>query len=107
MSKITLDYNGKEYTLEYSRQSVKTMESQGFVYDQLFTKPVTMIPTLFNGAFIKNHRGTKRDVMDAIYDEIPDKSGILQALLEMYAETLSTLTEDKDAEGNVSWTLVK
>lgn len=107
MSKITINYDKKEYVLEYNRQSVRTMEAQGFVLDEIQTKPVTMIPALFNGAFIKNHRGIKRSLMDEIYDEISDKTGLLQALMEMYAETLSTLTDDKDAEGNATWAVTK
>ena len=108
MSKINLTYDKKEYTLEYNRQSVRTMESQGFVLDELSSKPVTMIPMLFNGAFIKNHRGIKRTIMDEIFDNIGDKTALMQALIELYAETLSSLTEDReDAEGNATWALVK
>lgn len=106
MSKIVLNYDNKEYELEYNRQSVKMMESQGFVLDEITSKPMTMIPLLFSGAFIKNCKGTKRAVIDTIFDSIGDKTGLMQALMEMYAETLSVLTDDV-GEGNVSWTLVK
>ena len=106
MSKIVLNYEKKEYVLEYNRQSVKQMEGQGFILEELATKPVTMIPMLFSGAFIKNCRGTKRAVIDEIYDGIGDKTALMEALMEMYAETLSTLT-DGNGEGNVTWTLQK
>ena len=109
MSKIVLTHNNKEYELEYNRQSVRTMESQGFVLDEITTRPVTMIPLLFSGAFIKNHRGSnavKRAVIDEIYDGISDKTGLVRALMEMYMETVNTLTDDS-AEGNVTWALVK
>jgi len=108
MSKITFTYGKTDYTLEYSRQSVKTMESQGFVLDEISSKPMTMIPMLFQGAFQKNHRGMKRSLIDEIYDNITDKTGLMQGLIELYAETLSTLTEDsEDGEGNVVWAMVK
>ena len=107
MSKIALTYNNKEYVLEYSRQSVRTMEAQGFVLNDLETKPVTMIPMLYQGAFIKNHKGIKRNLMDEMYEEIADKTGLLSALMEMYAETLSTLTDDKEDTGNATWAMVK
>lgn len=106
MSKIVLNYENKEYELEFNRQSVKMMESQGFVLDEITSKPMTMIPLLFSGAFIKNCKGTKRAVIDDIFEGVSDKTGLMQALMEMYAETLSTLTDDV-GEGNVSWTLVK
>ena len=106
MSKINLTYEKKEYILEYNRQSVKTMESQGFVLEELTAKPMTMIPLLFNGAFIKNHRGIKRNLMDEIFEEIGDKTALMEALMEMYAETLSSLT-DGNGEGNATWALTK
>ena len=106
MSKINLTYEKNEYVLEYNRQSVKTMESQGFVLEELTAKPMTMIPLLFNGAFIKNHRGIKRNLMDEIFEEIGDKTALMEALMEMYAETLGTLT-DGNGEGNATWAMVK
>ena len=108
MSKITLTHNGKDYTLEYSRQSVKTMEQQGFVLDEIATKPMTMIPQMFQGAFIKNHKGIKRSLVDDIYKDIHNRSELMEALMEMYADTLSSLMDDGPADsGNVTWSLVK
>ena len=114
MSKITLTYNEKDYTLEYSRQSVKTMEQQGFVLDQIGDKPMTMVPLLVYGAFMKNHKGIKRALVDEIYEHIADKvgdgeTGFIQALLEMYSETVNTLTDNSSVdEGNVAtWKVIK
>lgn len=106
MSKIVLKHEGKEYELEYNRQSVKMMEGQGFILDEFTSKPVTMIPLLFHGAFIKNCKGIKRAKIDEIYDGIGNKTELIGALVDMYAETLTALTDDTD-EGNVSWELVK
>lgn len=107
MSKINLTYEDKEYVLEYDRQSVKTMEGQGFILGELTDKPMTMIPLLFAGAFIKNHRGVKRRVVDEIFDDITDKTPLMEALMEMYAETLSSLTDGDKSEGNVKWAVAK
>ena len=106
MSKIELTHEKKNYVLEYNRQSVKMMEGQGFVLDEIASKPMTMIPLLFQGAFIKNCKGTKRAVIDEIFENIGNKTALMEALMEMYAETLSTLTDDTDA-GNVTWAMVK
>jgi len=107
MSKINLTYDGKEYTLEYNRQSVRTMEGQGFILEDVTKMPMTMIPLLFAGAFIKNHKGLKRQLIDDIFDAIGNKTELMQALIELYAETLSTLTDDQEDQGNVSWAVVK
>ena len=109
MSKINLTYDKKEYVLEYNRQSVKTMENQGFVLEELTKKPANMIPLLFAGAFIKNHsgkNGASRKVIDEIFDGLDDKTALMEALMEMYAETLGSLT-DSNGEGNVTWAMVK
>ena len=112
---ITVTYNSHEYVLEYSRNAVKQMEQQGFVLDQISDKPMTMVPMLVYGAFIKNNKGIKRTLVDEIYDNIADKigsdgeNGFIQALLEMYAETVNTLTDNNPAdEGNLAvWKVTK
>ena len=107
MSKINLSYKKEEYTLAYDRQTIKTMEAQGFVLEDVTNKPATMIPMLFEGAFYKYHRGMKRTLRDEIFEELGDKTGLIQALMEMYAETLSTLMDSDSKEGNVSWAKVE
>ena len=111
---ITVTYDNKTYDLEYSRNSVKAMEQQGFVLDQIGDKPMTMVPLLVYGAFMKNHKGIKRSLVDEIYEHIADKvgdgeNGFIQALLEAYADTVNTLTENNPVdEGNVAtWKVTK
>ena len=111
---ITITYKNDEYVLEYTRNAVKQMEQQGFVLDQLSDKPVTMIPMLVYGAFIRNHKGIKRALVDEIYENITNKvgdgeNGFLQTLIEMYAETVSTLTDGSSTdEGNPAvWKVTK
>lgn len=113
-TKITITYNDNDYILEFSRTSVKQMEGQGFVLDKLAEQPMTMIPMLVYGAFAKNHKGIKRSLVDEIYEHITDKigdgeNGFIHALLEMYAETVNTLTDNEAVdEGNRAvWTVTK
>lgn len=113
-TKIIVEYENKEYVLEYSRNAVKQMEQQDFVLEQISDKPVTMIPLLVYGAFMKNHKGIKRALVDEIYDHITDKIGdggvgFIETLLEMYAETVNTLTDNSSVdEGNRAvWKVTK
>lgn len=113
-TKITLSYKGTDYELEYTRNSVRQMESQGFVLDQISDKPMTMIPMLVYGAFMKHHKGIKRSLVDEIYERIANKlgdgeNGFIQTLLEMYADTVNTLTDnDPSEEGNLAvWKVTK
>lgn len=103
MSKqIVFDYDGKTYTLEYTRKSIKRMESRGFVFSEIETKPVTRMPELFAGAFLTNHSGINQETIDKIYSGFDEKENLIGALMEMYADTLNTLVENPEKNG-ISW----
>lgn len=105
-TKIQITYENRTYTLEYTRESVRTMESMGFVADELFTKPALRIPELFYGAFAVHHRGIKRKDVDKMFNGIANRSELIQKLVEMYRDTLNTLMDEPEgAEGNVTWTV--
>jgi DNA-binding IclR family transcriptional regulator len=106
MSKqLNFKHNGTEYTLEFTRRTVEQMEREGFVADDIKTKPMTMLPTLFAGAFKAHHRLVKREVIDAIYDKMTDKAGLIAALAAMYNEPLLALLEEPtESSENLTWT---
>lgn len=102
---ISFEYDGKQYTLEFTRKSIEMMERQGFNINDITEKPMTTLPALFAGAFIAHHRFVKRDIIDEIYSKLTNKQELLQKLAEMYNEPLEALMEDPDDnEGNaVNW----
>ena len=110
--KLTLTYKDKTYTLEYTRRSLREMESRGFVVDELETKPATMIPLLFSGAFLAHHRNVKQDLINEIWDSIRKKMSLIETLGGLYSEPLNELLEDAEDEdegdeGNAaSWSVV-
>ena len=106
MSKqLNFTYEGRNYTLEYTRKTVEMMESRGFVAEDVKTKPMTTLPALFAGAFLANHRFVKQDVIDAIYAKMPNKGELIGKLAEMYNEPSMTLMEEpEESEGNLTWT---
>ena len=96
----------KTYTLEFTRKSVETMEKQGFIAADVERKPMTLLPTLFAGAFLANHRFVKRDVINNIYNRLNRKDELISKLVEMYNDPLVTLLDEPeqgDSEGNLSW----
>ena len=104
--KITLNYNDKTYTLEYTRKSVETLERQGFNLSDIKKKPISTIPMLFSGAFLANHKFVKKDVIDRIFSKLKGKDELINTLIEMYAETMTSLMdepEDDESEGNLTW----
>lgn len=97
-------YDGKDYTLEYTRKSIEIMERQGFNVNDISEKPMTTLPALFAGAFLAHHKWVKKDVIDEIYNRLENKQDLLQKLTEMYNEPIEALFEEpKESEGNVSW----
>jgi CII-binding regulator of phage lambda lysogenization HflD len=114
-TQITLTYKNEKYTLEYTRLTASAIEKQGFNLDEITTKPNIMIPLLVHGAFLRHHRDLKQKLIDEIYTNLVNKTGtegeegFISVLAEMYAETVSTLTDENAVdEGNAAtWTVTK
>ena len=106
MSKqLNFNYKGTEYTLEFTRRTVAQMEREGFVADDLGTKPMTMLPTLFAGAFKAHHRYVKREVIDEIYSIMTNKAELIGKLSEMYNEPIMALIDEPtESAENLTWT---
>ena len=101
---ITFTFDGKDYTLEFTRKSIEHMEKKGFVASELIDKPVSMLPELFAGAFIAHHKFEKRDVIDKIFSKFTNKEDLVSRLSEMYQEPIESMfDEPAEAEGNVKW----
>ena len=106
MSKqLNFEYKGILYTLEYTRKSVEQMEREGFVADDIQTKPMSMLPTLFAGAFKANHRWVKRELIDEIFSKMTNKGELIGKLAEMYNEPILALVDDPaESSENLTWT---
>lgn len=102
---LKFTYEDKDYCLEFTRRSVETMEKQGFVAADIETKPMTVLPALFRGAFLANHRFVKPEVIDAIFGKMTNKSDLIGKLAEMYTEPIKALVDEpEESEGNLEWT---
>lgn len=101
---INFTYDGKDYTLEYTRRTIKQMEDEGFVAKNIDDRPMTLLPALFSGAFKAHHRFVKQDVIDEIYAHMPNKDKLIEKLAEMYNEPIVALMEEpEDSAKNVEW----
>lgn len=108
MSILRISYKGKNYELGFTRNSVVAMERQGFDINEIGSKPMTMLPMFWQGAFAAYNKGIKRALIDEIYDNLRDKQGMIAALTELYAETLNTLTDEPEEDkGNATWEIVR
>jgi hypothetical protein len=106
MSKqLNFEYNGTKYNLEFTRRSVEQMEREGFVAEDIQTKPMTMLPTLFAGAFKAHHRFVKPEVINEIFSKMTNKVELIGKLAEMYNEPiLALIDEPAESSENLTWT---
>lgn len=103
---LVFEYNKKEYTLEFTRESVKQMEREGFVASDIMTKPMNTLPKLFAGAFKAHHKyDVKQKQIDEIFDLFTNKNALIEKLAEMYHEPFETLMDNENIdEGNaIAW----
>lgn len=102
---LIFEFDGKEYTLEFTRRSVAEMEKKGFVASEITAKPMTTLPALFEGAFLAHHRFVKKDVIDEIFSKLTKKEELIGKLAEMYNEPILALVEEpEENKGNLNWT---
>lgn len=89
--------NGRDYTLEFNRESVRFAESRGFAIEDVDRFPMTKTYELFFYAFRMHHRNVSKEKTDSIIDgwggvaEIPD--GVLERLGMLYAAPFSSLAD--------------
>lgn len=102
---LIFTYDGKDYTLEFTRRTVAEMEKKGFIASDITDKPMTTLPALFAGAFLAHHRFVKEDIINDIYSKLTKKEDLIGKLAEMYNEPILALVEEpEEAEGNLDWT---
>lgn len=99
---IIIEYNNKEYTLEFNRASVMKLETLGFDITKVSERPLNSISLLFYGAFLMDQPHTKKELTDEILSTMKNVNALLGKLVEMYNEPIKFLA-DEDSEGNVGW----
>lgn len=105
MSKsITFSYGGTDYTLVFTKATRRRMENSGFDLDNYSAKTMTTCERLFSGAFLAKHPFAKQDVIDEIFDAMPNKDKLLEKLVDMYQDPLLELMkEPDDSAKKVEW----
>lgn len=97
--KITDKDTGNTYTLEYTRRTVVAVNDLGFDRTAIMSNPEKMIPLLWHGAFLANHRRIKQDETDAILAKINGITPtIIERLVELYNQPLAALVRDDTDE---------
>lgn len=104
-NKIEFEYNGKAYCLEYTPDTIKRMEANGFKINEIGDMPATRLEQLWAGAFLAHHRKAVGDgTAEKLLGRMQRREELMKKLVEMYNNTLEYLLPDEDDEGNVDWT---
>lgn len=104
---IVFEHKGTQYTLEFTRDSVKQLERAGFNYEEAGGKPVTSLMTLFKGAFLAHHQRTSQSTIDEIWESLENKDGMFDALAELYNEPIEALMKEPDEGKKIAWSVKK
>lgn len=102
---IVFEHKGTQYTLEYTRDSVKQLERAGFNYEEAGAKPITSLMTLFKGAFLAHHQRTSQTTIDEIWESLENKDGLFDALAELYNEPIEALMKEPDEGKKIAWSV--
>jgi hypothetical protein len=101
---LEFEYKGKKYTLEFTRETVKEMEREGFVIEYVLQKPMLFLPKFFAGAFKAHHKFEKQKIIDEMFECFTNKWGLIEKLTDMYNDPIETLMDDEAIEGNaIAW----
>ena len=93
--------NNKEYTLEFSRETVKFAEQRGFRLVDVDNFPMTKMPEFFWLAFRMHHQSVSLNQAEKLLDRIGGMSQAMATRLgELYAAPFDYLTPDEDETKN-------
>lgn len=101
---MTFTFDGKEYTLSFTRETVIATENKGFNVGEINSKPIKSLTLLWRGAFLAHHSTLTIEEVDSIFDKI-DKNGLLDALLDIYKAPVESLFDEVDEKNVVKWTV--
>lgn len=104
---VVFESNGTQYTLEYTRDSIKQMERGGFSLSEAGNQPMTSLTALFKGAFIAHHPRLSQNVIGEIWENISDKDGLFEALIDLYNEPLEALMKEPEEGKKIVWKVTK
>lgn len=106
---VRLKYDGRTYTLRFTRKTVERLEQSGYSREAFGAQPLTMAGILFYYAFTADHPSVTKKKTDEIMTHIPNLMDLLKKLMELAdAPALALFTDPEDdeegPEKNATWT---
>ena len=109
MSKTKIEFTreNKDYTLEFTADSLKKMEKRGVNFSTIQDNVVNAPTELFSGLFIEHHDDVPEDLRVEIFHElteVEDGEALETVMVDMLGEAIEELRQHK---GNVKWRVRK
>lgn len=104
MSKeITIKFNGKPYTLTFTKRTFENAVNAGVSFDKIRENPM-MLEKIFYWALQAKHEWEKISLQKArqMYEAQNPKSKLMGALYELWNDVPNGMMED-DPEGETTW----
>lgn len=112
---INFTHDGKDYKLGFTRDSVIATENMGFVFSEVYAKPVKSLTLLWHGAFIEHHPESTYAEREALFEKISQKkkdaaeddkkASLLDALLDLYTAPIESLVDEEHSKNAIEWTV--
>ena len=108
MGKIGFEYDGKNYTLEYTANSIAVMEKNGFDFSKMGERLLSIPEELFKGALIEHHPHVGEEKAHEMFyalsrtpnGEESETDELVVGLSEMLQDAVKEITNRR---GNVPW----
>lgn len=97
--RITDNETDKVYELDFSRESVRFVENQGFKIEETFDYPNVNVPKLFYYAFRKNHRNVSMEQAEKLLDKmggLTEKIAVRLVNLYRQATMANNIIQDEE-----------
>ena len=110
-TKIQIDYNGKDYVLEFTKDSVRWLQQKGFDIEKISSETMDQVPLLFQGALKANHGYVKLEYATEVFTSLGNRQELINKLLEMYSEPISKLLgidgDEESGEKKGEWVVIQ
>lgn len=107
-TRIKFSYEGEDYTLEYTADSLKKMQKEGFNFAEAERYALSLAEDLFSGAFIANHNNVPKKRRQEIFHDLSLDGGGGEDLFDVLTTMVSEAVEEINYHsGNTKWEVVR
>lgn len=103
---ITFTYNDVDYSLYFTRESIKEMErGDGFDVSKMRAKLTTNVEKLWFGSFLAKHRRTSEAKKREIWNHMTNKDKLIERLADLYTAPVQAMLDEpsKDEKNAIEW----